>query len=221
MKASFRNKAVVRLIAVLIAVAVFTFLAIAVRRARNQAYASVCQGKLAQLALAIRNYQNYHGDLPPAFLLDEGGRPAHSWRVLILPFLEEEDAYKDYKLSEPWDGPHNTQWAKMHSDLALLFKCPSDTGSDQWTSYLAPTGAGSLWPGSEPHRLTAKDATRVLLVEVRESSIHWLEPRDLPFDRIEISAQKSRDLSGHRDESQMRFIDADGRVGVLSAQIRQ
>jgi hypothetical protein len=206
---------------VLSAIAVFVVLTIAVRRARNQAYASVCQGKLVQLALAIRHYQDHHGHLPPAFILDEAGRPAHSWRVLILPFLEAGEAYKGYDFSEPWNGPRNTEWAKKHADLAQLFKCPSDSGADPWTSYLAPTGPQSLWPGSEPHRLTAKDAARVLLVEVRQSSIHWLEPRDLPLDRIDISAQKSGDLSGHDDASRMRFIDADRRVGVLSAQIRQ
>jgi hypothetical protein len=203
------------------ACAIAVALGVAVQRARERAYASACQGKLSQLALAIRNYQEHHGHMPAAFIPDEVGRPSHSWRIVILPFMGEEDAYNGYAFSEPWNGPHNVQWARKHHSLAQIFKCPSDPGSDECTSYLAPTGDKSLWPGSKPHRLTDEDLTRVLLVEVRESTIHWMEPRDLPFHQIDVSGRKPEDPSAHDHASHMRVVAADGSVGSLSTPIQQ
>jgi hypothetical protein len=216
MNAASRNKTALRLIAMLVAVAVVVCLAIAVYRARQRAYASACHGKLSQLVLAIRHYQEIHGNMPPAFVADDAGRPAHSWRVLILPFMGKEDAYAGYTLSEPWNGPQNSEWAKKHRDLAQIFKCPSDSSAGEYTSYLAATGTGSLWPGSEPHHLTAADAARVLLVEVRQSSVHWMEPRDLPYDQIESSAHREADgSSDHSGTTHQHFAAGDGTIGNL------
>ena len=55
----------------------------------------------------MNNYEAQHGCFPPAYSVDKDGRPLHSWRVLLLPYLDEEELYKQLRLDEPWDSPHN------------------------------------------------------------------------------------------------------------------
>lgn len=69
-----------------------------------------CLNNLRHIELALHNYHNAHGCFPPAYIVDESGRPMHSWRVL-LPYLEQEALYDQYDFSEPWDGPNNRKLA--------------------------------------------------------------------------------------------------------------
>jgi RNA polymerase sigma factor (sigma-70 family) len=62
---------------------------------------------LKTLALAVLNYNDACGYLPPPAITDKNGKPLLSWRVAILPFIEQEALYKQFKLDEPWDSPHN------------------------------------------------------------------------------------------------------------------
>ena len=62
---------------------------------------------LHQIAIALLNYQDVHGRLPPAVVKSKDGKPLLSWRVLILPYLGEGNLYKEFKPDEAWDGPHN------------------------------------------------------------------------------------------------------------------
>src|SRR5262249_57243764 len=79
--------------------------------------------------MAMHNYQDDHGQLPPAVVYGPDGTPLYSWRVLILPYIEEQDLYKQFHLDEPWDSPHN---------LTLLERMPS--------TYKAPGRKAGLMP---------------------------------------------------------------------------
>jgi len=74
------------------------------------------------LSLALTNYQSSYGCFPPAFIADSQGRPMHSWRVLILPYLDRADLYGRYSFDEPWDGPNNI---KLLDEMPRVFACPS------------------------------------------------------------------------------------------------
>ena len=75
--------------------------------AREAARRMQCLNNLKQIALALHNYHDVYGVFPPAYIPDAQGKPKHSWRVLILPFLEEQGTYEKYDFDEPWDGPNN------------------------------------------------------------------------------------------------------------------
>jgi hypothetical protein len=55
------------------------------------------------------NYHDAHGRLPPAVVYGKDGKPLYSWRVLLLPYLDEQELYQQFQLDEPWDSPHNLQ----------------------------------------------------------------------------------------------------------------
>jgi prepilin-type processing-associated H-X9-DG protein len=145
---------------------------------------SQCKNNLLQIAIALHNYHERFGSFPPAYIADENGRPIHSWRVLILPFLDLQPLYNLYRFDEPWDGPNNWPLADR---FATIFSCPSDEHSGEkddpkTTNYLAVIGPETVWPGDRPTSISEiSDGTSktILVVEVANSGIRWSEPRDL------------------------------------------
>ena len=148
---------------------------------------AICANNLKQIALALHNYHTVYGCFPPAYVADEQGRPMHSWRVLILPFLEREPLYEKYDFSEPWDGPNNS---KLAGQIPSVFTCPSDARRSKvstYTNYVAVVGPETAWPGAQPVKIPdILDGTSrtILVVEVAGPGVQWMEPRDLDFTQM-------------------------------------
>ena len=87
-----------------------------------------CRQNLNKIALALEGYQTKYKVYPPPVVFDRQGQPLHSWRVLILPYLDKEDEklYSEFKLDEPWDSPHNS---KLTLRMPKAYACPCDPGS--------------------------------------------------------------------------------------------
>ena len=147
------------------------------REAARRAWCS-CHGG-GQIHLALDIYADEHGSYPPAYVVDADGRRMHSWRALLLPYMNQELA-QAYKLDEPWDGPNNSKLAKR---MPQQFRCPSDLDAPEGTTnYVAVVGAETMWPldsGRKPSDATDGVSNTILLVEVTGLNIPWLEPRDL------------------------------------------
>lgn len=138
-----------------------------------------CQNRMRELGIALANYAAEHGQLPPAYTRDELGKPLHSWRVLILPYIEEDELHRSIDLSKPWDHPDN---AKARESTPRAFVCRSSQCPPGHTTYLANAGAqGVLVPGNgnslPANRGGAKK--RIILFEVaNEQSVEWMSPQD-------------------------------------------
>src|SRR5579872_1042254 len=74
----------------------------AIQAAREAARRAQCANNLKMIGLALAQYESQYGRFPPAYIADADGKPMHSWRVLILPYLDEESLYSEYDFSEPW-----------------------------------------------------------------------------------------------------------------------
>lgn len=139
-----------------------------------------CHNHLKQLSYAILEYEFKHGSLPPAFVNGKDGKPAHSWRVLILPYLGHQDLFDAYHFDEPWDGPNNIKLVEKMPDV---FACPGRSNRPKGkTDYVAVVGSQTAWPGSRSRRLQSiADGTSntLQLTELANSDITWTEPRDL------------------------------------------
>jgi RNA polymerase sigma factor (sigma-70 family) len=86
--------------------------------------------QLRTLGAAILNYHAAFGHLPAPAMVDEKAKPLLSWRVAILPFLEQNELYRQFKLDEPWDGPHNKKLlAKMPAVFAPVRKTRAATAT--------------------------------------------------------------------------------------------
>ncbi len=155
-----------------------------------------CSNNLKQIVLALHSYHDAYKSFPPACLTDKNGQPMHSWRVLILPFLEANPLYQTYRFDEPWDGPNNSTLA---TGMPLPYACPSrNNRSSGLTSYVAVIGSQTAWPGSKARKLAdfPDGTTRtVIVMEVPAAQIPWMEPRDLDL-------QEALDLLTSRDSTQ-------------------
>src|SRR6478735_1777869 len=79
---------------------------------RTHARRASCANNLHSIAIAIQQYNDNYGCYPPPFIADADGKPMHSWRVLLLPYLEQKALHRQYRFDEPWDGPNNL---KLHN----------------------------------------------------------------------------------------------------------
>lgn len=156
-----------------------------------------CRAKLRNLGLALHNYHDVYGSFPPAYTTDETGRRLHSWRVLLLPFVDQAPLYDRIDLREPWDRPRNRE--VLHR-MPQVFACPMKSIGDNCTSYLAVAGDGGVWPGSGTTSIPEiHDGPEQTIVVVEcLSEIHWAEPRDLELDEAarQLESSEARDIHG-------------------------
>ena len=157
---------------------------------------AICSNNIRQIALALHSYHQQYKEFPPAHLDDANGKPMHSWRVLILPFLERVDLYEKYRFDEPWDGPNNRQLLER---MMSVFACPSQTNSP-YTSYVAVVGPDTVWPGATSRKLTdiadPQDQT-ILVVETAVPRILWMEPRDLTYEEAVNYLSGATEMARH------------------------
>jgi prepilin-type N-terminal cleavage/methylation domain-containing protein len=104
------------------------------RNAREPARRTQCKNHLKQIALAMHNYNDEHGVFPPAYLVDAEGQRLHSWRTLLLPYLDQKSLYEQIDLTKPWNDPVN---AKAYAANPYGYDCPSADMPVNHTTYMA------------------------------------------------------------------------------------
>lgn len=153
---------------------------------REAAARSQCTNNLKQVALAMHNYLARHKTFPPAYTVDKAGKPLLSWRVLILPYLEQDALYKEFHLDEPWDSEHNRT---LIDKMPLTYHCPAgsskraDIGK---TTYLTPRGKATIFPGSEGikiQQITDGTSNTIFFVDASDGrAVTWTKPDDWDVD---------------------------------------
>jgi prepilin-type processing-associated H-X9-DG protein len=151
----------------------------ATRSARPAARRSQCVNNLKLIALALHNYEQAHKALPPAYTVDAKGRPLHSWRTLILPYLDHGSLYRTIDLSKPWNDPAN---AKALETKPAVFRCPEAVGPQNTTSYLAIAAPNGCLIPRESRRLAeitdALGSTLMVIEAGEEDAVPWMAPMD-------------------------------------------
>jgi hypothetical protein len=101
-------------------------------------------GRFKKVMQALHSYHREKGHLPPAVVYGKDGKPWHSWRVLILPFLGHEYLYKEYDQSVPWDDPKNQAVLERIPEPYVIGEFPNPTSFK--TSVALITGKGTAFP---------------------------------------------------------------------------
>jgi len=133
---------------------------------------------IKRIMLAMHHYHDAHNSFPPAFTLGPDGKRWHSWRALILPYLEPERAAQ-YRLDEPWNGPHNQSLLAYAPDV---YRSDRVGGPANAASYFAVVGERTLWPADQAlgiAHIVDGSSNTVAIVENFRTDISWLEPKDL------------------------------------------
>lgn len=109
----------------------------AIQSARSAATRAASMNNLKQIAIAMHNYHDTHGHFPAAYSMDEEGKPLLSWRVHILPFVDEGALYERFHLDEPWDSEHNRELIPL---MPAVFRAPQSLAEAGKTNYLGNFG---------------------------------------------------------------------------------
>ena len=206
------------LVAVIVIGVLVALLLPAIETAREPARRAACRNNLKQIGLAMHAYHEKYGCFPPAYIPDENGKPMHSWRVLLLPFMEYKTLYNQYHFDEPWNGPHNMTLAEL---TLPEYRCPSDPSPPKpgITNYVMLVGPHAISDGPTGRRLadiTDGTANTIMVVEVAGADINWLEPRDLDASKMTFKiGSPGRDskppivdiCSGHPSVANVLFCD--------------
>lgn len=176
-----------------------------------------CSNNLKQIALGLHNYHAANGCFPPAYVTDKNGRRMHSWRALILPYVEGEPLYGVYDFNEPWDGPNNRKLIRLRP---AAYSCPGEYAQvvedPTRTAYLAVVGTNAAWPGTQARStrdpaLAGKLDTTIMLIETADSNIAWSQPDDLPLDDLESTGKTPKPTVSSWHGSRNAFFFTEGR----------
>jgi prepilin-type processing-associated H-X9-DG protein len=152
------------------------------------------QKNLQELGIGLHNFHDTYGQFPgPAILSKKNGKPLLSWRVAILPFIGENELYKEFKLDEPWNSPHNI---KLLDKMPKVFTSPgAKTRKGHLTFYQALVGKNAAWQmipdpkamlgarGARIANFADGTSNTILLVESGDA-VPWTQPAEITYELV-------------------------------------
>ena len=191
-------------------------------QARHAAQRNQGMNNLRQIALAMLNFESAYGAYPARYNTDANGKPLLSWRVHILPFIEEQALYEQFKLDEPWSSPNNR---KLIARMPAVFRAPGSLADPGKATYLAFESEGSVITaptenetnkGRQIREVLDGTSKTLLVVSVNEqSAVIWTKPDDYEPDE----ENPFQGLLDRRGFFQAAFCD--GHVRSLTPTIRK
>ncbi|MCH7729555.1 MAG: DUF1559 domain-containing protein, partial [Planctomycetes bacterium] len=141
------------------------------------------KNNLKQIGLAMHNYHDTFRKFPAAAPVDEDGKPLLSWRVHILPYIEQANLHRQFHLDEPWDSEHNK---KLIAQMPPTLAAPGADAGEGKTVYLTVRHEKAMFPGKMQtsfRDITDGSAFTIMTVEAsNESAVVWTKPDDYDLD---------------------------------------
>jgi hypothetical protein len=187
---------------------------------------TMCKNGLKQIGLALHFYHDQYGSFPPAVTYDQHGHPAHSWRVLILPFMDQQELYDQYRFDEPWNGPHNIT---LQDSMPTVYGCPSflnnvEAGSELHThlnrlsSDAAIVSPDAVFNGQQTRRIeeiTDGTSPTIMVAEVRQHAVHWMSPEDVTPHQLLTDLRRTANEQHANHHHRLNACCVDGSVHWL------
>jgi prepilin-type processing-associated H-X9-DG protein len=153
----------------------------AVQKVREAAARTQSANNLKQIALAIHSYHDTYKSFPAAAICDGNGKPLLSWRVTILPYIEQDQLYKQFKLDEPWDSEHNRKLIAQIPPIYVIPAAPHKAGETYYRVF-AGGGAGlEIKKGISFRNITDGTSNTIFAFEAAES-VPWTKPDEPVYD---------------------------------------
>ncbi|MEO1523850.1 MAG: DUF1559 domain-containing protein [Planctomycetota bacterium] len=188
----------------------------ALQAAREAARRTTAANHLRQIGLAIHNYESAYQKLPFGAIRDENGKPLLSWRVAILPFIEQQALYEQFHLDEPWDSEHNRT---LIDQMPLIFLDPSNMPSPGKTVFQAPAGAGLMRDEAVKEMqfrnvLDGLSNTIMVAETSLSNAVTWTQPIDW-----EVDMERPLSGTGEAHSGGFNVLLGDGAVRFIAKSI--
>lgn len=189
----------------------------AVTSARGTARRTQSMNNMKQVVLAMHNYHEIEGSFPLAGVDENGVGPKLSWRVHILPYIDEQGLYEKFHLDEPWDSPYNKE---LISQMPEIYELPDGLLDPGKTVYLAVTGPGAAFQGGEVgpalEDFTDGSSKTIILVEANvDQAVIWTKPADWQFD-----PNNPKHGLGSLRKGGFQVAFADGHVRFITSELK-
>ena len=171
---------------------------------------NLCKQNLRQIAKALNSYAADYGTYPPAVTYDAKGQAMHSWRVLILPYLNERKLYESYDMTKPWNAGENSH---LQAQMPSVFMSPANTNVAVGESnYMLITGPGTLFPPNakpgNPNQIPDGAGNTILVVETNNRISNWIEPVDLDVSKLPARVGMLGGIGGtHKEGATAAYAD--------------
>lgn len=187
----------------------------AVQAAREAARRSQSSNNLKLIGLAMFNYHDAHRHFPAQAITDKEGKPLLSWRVQVLPFLEQQALYNQFHLDEPWDSEHNK---KLIAQIPAVYRSPGSEAEPGKANYVVPVGKGTIFGGEKSAgfpQITDGTSNTVLALEVDDKhAVIWTKPEDWQYNPKDPTAGLKQWPGGA-----IQLLFADGSVRAVMADV--
>jgi hypothetical protein len=153
--------------------------------AQLRAFNMTSMNNMKQILLAMHNYHDTHQHMPLQASRDADGRPLLSWRVHVLPYVDQMELYEKFRLDEPWDSEHNLPLSR-NVPQPFVSRANPELAKEGKTRFQLPLGEGL--PASVDEKLTFRLITdgmsnTVAVVEApADRAVIWTKPDDLDID---------------------------------------
>jgi hypothetical protein len=159
----------------------------ATQKVREAAERTKSSNNLKQIVLAMHNYNDAYGGKLPAHAIysKDGKTPLLSWRIAILPYIEQDNLYRQFHLDEPWDSEHNKKLIPL---LPQVYADPTapPTREPGMTYYQLFVGGGAAWDNSSKHpgipRTFVDGTSNTIMIAEAGEPVIWTKPDDLTYD---------------------------------------
>jgi len=180
---------------------------------------SESQNNLKQLGLAMHNYESANGFMPLPAVAGKKGKPLLSWRVTVLPYVEQDALFRQFKMDEPWDSEHNLKLLK-DNPMPPVFALPGVTkAGDKETHYRVFVGNGAAFEPLKAIKIIGfTDGTsNTMLIATAATAVPWTKPDELAFDP-KVTAEDLKKLL-KMDGDGCNVVFGDGSVRFLRSTI--
>ena len=182
------------------------------RAAREQS----CMNDCRLIGLALQNYHDQYQSFPPAYTVDANGKPLHSWRTLLLPFMEQQRLYDSIDLTKPWDDAVNM---KAWKSMPRGYCCHDSRNAENLTTYLAVVVPGSCMQPEKSRSMSEiadGPSSTILFIEVpKEKGVIWMAPQDADEALLLAVGREVQATHG----SKIHFVFCDGSCRALPAKL--
>jgi RNA polymerase sigma factor (sigma-70 family) len=150
-----------------------------------------------QVGVALLGYHDAYGCFPAPAIYDKNGKALLSWRVALLPYLDQEKLYKRFRLDEPWDSPHNKKLlAEMPSVFAPAATPSGDPGRTFYQAFVGPHAGFEA--GKKLSLVSFTDGTdQIIFMAEAASPVPWTKPDDLPIATDRPLPKLGGQFAGH------------------------
>jgi hypothetical protein len=142
------------------------------------------------------NYESAYRIFPPAFTVDADGNKLHSWRTLILPYLDQQELYDTIDLSKPWDAPENA--AARAVEIEAFEPYDIKLPATQTLYHVVNHDQGIFNAEIQTPESSIADRETIMVVQAAKTqAVHWMQPDEYSLhDLVDISATNASGVNG-------------------------